>query len=318
MRLEHHKPCCAKMLIGDQFFREIESDCWDPVVRMADGDRCGVRVQVLSTVPVMFSYGAKPEHTHDLSQLLNDHIAGVVADHPDRFIGLGTVPMQDPDLAITELERCVNELGMPGLQIGSNVNGEGLDSPGVFAVLEAAADLGAAIFVHPWEMLGRDRLNDYWMPWLVGMPAETAAAMCAVMMGGVLDRLPSLRIAFAHGGGATPFTIGRIEHGHAVRPDLCAHRSTTSPRALLRRCYVDSLVHDAGALRLLMETIGTDRVALGSDYPFPLGEHHPGALIESCEFDPEVAARLLHGTALEFLGLPLSQYDDATQAVRAT
>jgi aminocarboxymuconate-semialdehyde decarboxylase len=121
LRLDHHKPCCARMMIGEQVFREIESDCWDPAVRLADCDRTGVRVQVLSTVPVMFSYWAEPRHAHDLSQLLNDHIAGVVAASPHRFVGLGTLPMQDPDLAIGELERCVHELGMPGVQIGSNV-----------------------------------------------------------------------------------------------------------------------------------------------------------------------------------------------------
>lgn len=308
LRLDHYKPCCARMMIGDQVFREIESDCWDPAVRLADCNRDGVHVQVLSTVPVMFSYWAAPDNALDLSRMLNDHIAQTVATYPTRFVGLGTVPMQAPDLAIAEMERCVGDLGMPGLEIGSNVNGTNLDDPGVFAVLEAAADMGAAIFVHPWEVLGRKRHPDYWLPWLVGMPAETATAMCSVMMGGVLDRLPGLRIAFAHGGGATPFTIGRIQHGYDVRPDLCAHSSSLPPREALRRCYVDSLVHDEGALRLLIDMMGADRIALGSDYPFPLGEAHPGALIESCGLGEGTARRLLAGTALEFLGRSASDF----------
>ncbi|MDG2424531.1 MAG: amidohydrolase family protein [Phycisphaerales bacterium] len=315
--LEHHQPCCARMMIGDKFFREIESNCWDPVIRMQDGDRSGTRVQVLSTVPVMFSYGAKPEHALDLSKLLNDHIAGVVATHPSRFIGLGTVPMQSPDLAIGELERCINELGMPGIQIGSNVNGANLDDPGIVDVLEAARDLKAAVFVHPWQMLGQDRHPSYWLPWLVGMPAETATAMCSLMMGGVLEKLQGLRIGFAHGGGATPFTIGRIQHGWDVRPDLCAEHSSISPRTLLKRCYVDSLVHDEGALRLLIETMGADRIALGSDYPFPLGEHHPGALIEACGFDDATTQRLLSGTALEFLGMNASLFTTSDETNEA-
>ncbi|MEE2908370.1 MAG: amidohydrolase family protein [Planctomycetota bacterium] len=315
--LEHHRPCCARMMIGDQFFREIESDCWDPVVRMQDCDRAGIQVQVLSTVPVMFSYWAQPAHALDLSQLLNDHIAGVVQTHPGRFIGLGTIPMQSPDLAIRELERCVQELGMPGVQIGSNINGANLDDPGVVSVLEAALALNAAVFVHPWQMLGKDRHPKYWLPWLVGMPAETATAMCALMMGGVLERLPGLRIAFAHGGGATPFTIGRIQHGWDVRPDLCAVDSSVSPRELLRNCYVDSLVHDEGALRLLIDTMGVERIALGSDYPFPLGEHHPGALIESCNFDDTMTRRLLSGTALEFLGLKATAFSLADETNEA-
>jgi aminocarboxymuconate-semialdehyde decarboxylase len=225
--------------------------------------------------------------------------------------------MQAPTLAIAELERCMNDLQLPGLQIGSNVNGANLDDPGVFAVLEAAADLGAAIFVHPWQMLGADRHDKYWMPWLVGMPAETATAMCSLMMGGVLERLPTLRIAFAHGGGSAPFTIGRIQHGYEVRPDLCAVDSTLDPATLLRRCYVDSLVHDPGALRLLVETMGADRIALGSDYPFPLGEHHPGELIRKCGFDEAIQARMLAGTALEFLGLRAHQFTSASQVDEA-
>ena len=290
-------------MIGDQVFREIESDCWDPCVRLAECDQHDVQVQVLSTVPVMFSYWAPATQALDLSKVLNDHIAGVIAEYPTRFTGLGTVPMQDPDLAIKEMERCVQDLGMPGLQIGTNVNGLNLDDPGIFSVLEAAAEIGAAIFVHPWDVLGQSRHLNYWLPWLVGMPAETATAMCSIMMGGVLDRLPNLRIAFAHGGGATPFTIGRIQHGWDVRPDLCAHTSSTPPRELLRRCYVDSLVHDEHALKMLIEIMGIERVALGTDYPFPLGEHKPGQLIESLGLDPNHLERLQSGTALEFLGL---------------
>ena len=317
VRLEHHQSCCARMMIGDEFFREIESNCWDPVIRMKDGDRTGVRVQVLSTVPIMFSYWSKAEHALDLSRILNDHIAGVVANHPGRFIGLGTVPMQSTKLAIKELERCVQELGMPGLQIGTNVNGANLDDPGIVDVLEAARDLGASLFVHPWRMLGQERHDKYWLPWLVGMPAETATAMSSLMMSGVLERLDGLKICFGHGGGATPFTIGRIQHGWDVRPDLCAEHSSISPRELLGRCYVDSLVHDEGALRLLIETMGAHRVALGSDYPFPLGEHHPGKLIESCGFDDATMNQLLSGTALEFLGLDASAYLEVDEAKEA-
>ena len=303
-RLEHHKPCCARMIIGDKAFREITDQCWSPGRRIEDCDDTGVTLQVLSTVPVMFSYWAKPADAHDLSRILNDHIAGVVAEHSGRFIGLGTLPMQDPSLAIEELTRCVKELGMPGVQIGTHVNDWNLDDPALFPVFECAQELGAAVFVHPWDMMGKDRMPKYWLPWLVGMPAETSLAICSVIFGGVLERLPRLRIGFAHGGGSFPGTIGRVEHGFKVRPDLCAIDNDVNPRDYLGRFYVDSLVHDADALRYLIKTVGVERIALGSDYPFPLGESRPGGLIESMgDLSQETRDRLLFGTAGEFLAL---------------
>ncbi len=304
VRLEHHGPGCARMMIGERCFREVRASTWDPAVRLADCDRAGVRVQVLSTVPVMFSYGAPAAHALDLARYLNDHIAGACRDHPGRFAGLGTVPLQDPVLAVREMERCVGELGLAGVEIGSHVNGWNLDEPALFPVFEAAAVLGAAVFVHPWEMLGRERMDRYWLPWLVGMPSETALAICSVILGGVLEKLPALRIAFAHGGGSFAFTLGRVERGYRVRPDLCATGSGLSPREQVGRFYVDSLVHDAAALRFLIGVMGADRVALGSDYPFPLGEEEPGHLIEELPgLTRAERERLLAETALEFLGL---------------
>jgi len=304
VHLEHDGPGCARMMIGDRLFRRIEDNCWDPARRLGDCDRDGVTVQVLSTVPVMFSYWAKPEHALDLSRMLNDHIAEIVARHPDRLVGLGTVPLQDPDLAIGELERCTVELGLAGVEIGSHVNGWNLDQPELFPFFEAAAKLGAALFVHPWDVLGRERMPKYWLPWLVGMPAETALAAASLVFGGVLERLPRLRVALAHGGGAFPFLLGRMQHGFAVRPDLCAVDNERPPGDYVRRFYVDSLVHDPRALRCLLEVFGPGRVALGSDYPFPLGEKPPGRLIDSMsDLDDATRERLLSGTAREFLGL---------------
>jgi aminocarboxymuconate-semialdehyde decarboxylase len=319
IRLEHCDACSARMMKGDRMFREVQSNTWDPAPRLEDMDRAGVSMQALSTVPVMFSYWAKPADAHDLSRLLNDHIAEVVRAHPTRFVGLGTIPLQDPELAAAELERCVRELGFRGVQIGTHVDANehcqgadcrNLDHPSLDVVWRTAEKLGAAIFVHPWDMLGKSRMPKYWLPWLVGMPAETCLAICSMMFSGVFDRFPKLRVAFAHGGGSLPFTLGRIEHAFHVRPDLVAVDNKNNPRSYLAtadrpaRFYVDSLVHDPDALQLLIRLFGTNRVALGSDYPFPLGEAHPGALIESMsDLTQKDKTQLLVGTAEEFLGL---------------
>jgi len=319
VRLDHYKPCCARMMIGDGVFREITDNVWDPTRRIQEMDDDNVSMQVLSTVPVMFSYWVKPADALDLSRRLNDHIAEVVRDHPKRFAGLATIPMQDPDLAAQELERCVGELGLRGAQIGTHVDANphsgridtlNLDNASLQPVWCAAEQLGAAIFVHPWDMMGKERMPDYWLPWLVGMPAETSLAICSMMFGGVFERFPKLRVAFAHGGGAFPFTIGRIEHGFHVRPDLVATENKTNPRNYLARgntparFYVDSLVHDADALKMLLKLFGAQRVALGSDYPFLLGEAHPGKLIDSmAELSAEERDQLFSGTAREFLSL---------------
>ncbi len=304
IRLERLDADRARMMMGKTCFREIGRNSWDPALRLAECDAAGVAVQVLSTVPVFFSYWAKPQHGEALCRLLNDHIALLVTAHPRRFAGLGTVPLQDPDRAIREMERCLGELGLQGVEIGTHVNDWNLDHPELFPFFERAQELGAAIFVHPWEMMGRERMPKYWLPWLVGMPAESSLAICSLIFGGVLERLPRLRIAFAHGGGSFPGTFGRIERGFAARPDLCAVDNPVPPRAYLGRFYADSLVHDPDALRLLLKLVGPERVALGTDYPFPLGEPEPGKTIESLEeLTPAARDRLFRGTALEFLGV---------------
>ncbi len=302
-QLESLGPRRARIVIDGRSFREIDDDCWDPAVRLEDCDRTGVQLQVLSTVPVMFGYDKPAADATEVARLLNDHLAEVVAARPDRFAGLGTVALQDPDLAIAELERCVTQLGLEGVQIGTHVGDRNLDDRAIEAVLAAADSLGAAVFVHPWDMLAPERMTRHWLPWLVGMPAELALAIASVVLGGVLDRHPDLRLLFAHGGGAFPGLLGRVEAGFHARPDLAATATETEPREAVRRIYVDSLTHDPDALRFIAGVVGEERVALGTDYPFPLGEAVPGATIEALtELSETTRERMLSGTALAFLG----------------
>ena len=265
-------------------------------------EETGVNIQVLSTIPVLFNYWAKPEDGLETSRFFNDHISETVDRNPDRFIGLGTVPLQDVELSIREMERCVQELKMPGLEIGTNINGMNLNDPILLPFYEAAEKLGCALFIHPWEMMGEKDMPRYWLPWLVGMPAETTRAICSLIFGGIFKKFPRLRVAFAHGGGSFPYTLGRIEHGFQVRPDLVQVDNDIHPREYLDSFWVDSLVHDERSFHFLLETMGKDKICLGSDYPFPLGEHYPGSLIESMDFSLEEREGLLYKNAGKWLG----------------
>ena len=230
-------------------------------------------------------------------------------------MALGTLPMQAPELAAEEMKRAKHDLGMPGFQIGSHVGDWNLDAPELDPVYRTAADLGLALFVHPWDMQMGGRHAKFWLPWLVGMPAETATAICSLLMGGVLRRHPGLKVCFAHGGGSFPYTVGRVQHGYNVRPDLCATDCPEAPRSFLGRFWTDTLVHDNTALKLLVDVIGEDRVILGTDYPFPLGEVHgfggayPGkAVVETYEKDEEMKRKLLFDNACDFLNLDPSRF----------
>ncbi|MEZ4972190.1 MAG: amidohydrolase family protein [Cyclobacteriaceae bacterium] len=305
--LQHHKKGMAKMMRGNQFFREIKENCWDEDLRIKEYEQFRTQVQVVCTIPVMFSYWAKPLDCLSVSVFLNDHIAEVVEKYPKHYVGLATVPMQDAELAVKELERC-KKIGLKGIQIGSNINDENLNEERFFPIFQACEKLGMAVLVHPWNMMGQKNMQRYWLPWLVGMPAETSRAMCSMIFGGLFERLPKLRVNFAHAGGSFMSTIGRIEHGFNCRPDLVAIDNNVNPRNYLGKFWVDSITHDPMMLDYVIKLQGTKKITLGSDYPFPLGDLEIGKFIEEMDISEQSKEDIFCNSTLEWLDIPKSQF----------
>jgi len=298
------------MVKGGKFFRTVDPECYNVEHRLVFMERWKIDVQILCTVPVMFNYSAPAEQCLEMSKFLNDDIAAIVKAHPKRFIGLGTIPMQSPSLAIEELNRCMNELNFSGIQIGSHINDMNLSDPKLFPIFEECERLGAVIVVHPWDMMGSDKMQKYWLPWLVGMPAESCLAICSMIFGGVFEKLPNLKVCFGHGGGSFPITIGRIEHGFNCRPDLVQVDCNVNPREYLgKSIWIDSIVHDKKALEFVVDLFGEDYVIFGTDYPFPLGEYPcAGKLIETSEFNDDTKAKLLGLNCVKFLGKKIEDF----------
>jgi aminocarboxymuconate-semialdehyde decarboxylase len=300
--IKHTEAGKAEIRLGDRFFRQIDSACWDPDVRLNEMDRDGVEMQVLSATPVLFAYERPVEHALDCAQLFNDAALELCAQRKERLKSFCQVPLQDIDASCKELSRCMRA-GHLGVQIGNHVGDKNLDDPGIVTFLHHCSEEGAAVLVHPWDMLAPQRMPKYMMPWTVGMPTETQLGIVAMILGGAFDKLPTkLRICFAHGGGSFAFLLGRLENAwqhHPVAHGVCE----LPPGRYLNRFYVDSAVFDERALQFLVGTMGTGRVMLGSDYPFPLGEHRVGTLIRMTDLPEHAKELLLGGNALEFLNL---------------
>lgn len=302
IRLEHHKPGWANMMQGDNFFREINHNCWDPEVRINEYEKYTTQVQVVCTIPVLFAYFSKPKDGLEVARFLNDDLANLVNKYPKKYIGLGSLPMQDPELAVQELFR-IRELGLKGVQVGSNIEDKNLNEPDFYPVWEACEKLGLAVLVHPWNMMGKKNMNKYWLPWLVGMPAETSRAMCSMIFGGIFDKFPNLRVNFCHASGSFLSTIGRIEHGFNSRPDLVAVDNQKNPREYCGHFWVDCITHDHDMLHYVLKMQGSKRVTLGSDYPFPLGDLEIGEFINRMNLEESVIEDIFCNSTLEWLNL---------------
>jgi aminocarboxymuconate-semialdehyde decarboxylase len=288
VRAHATRPHCAEIVNNrGEVQRVVERNAFDGAARLKDCAAHGVTMQVLSPTPMMIpDYVDHPADAAEICKILNDDNADMVSRFPGRFLALGALPMAAPDLAVKELQRIRGTLGMRGVEINSNINGLDLDDPRFYPIFEAAAELGMAVFIHPWggfmapaEERLKQRMNaaHRWRPWLLALGMETALAFDALRGGGIHERLPGLRVLYAHGGGMFPALLGRLEHGAYCRPDLFRDASRQNPYQAVRESgvFTDSLTHNPWVLELLIQTLGVNRIAMGSDYPYPLGEIDP-------------------------------------------
>jgi aminocarboxymuconate-semialdehyde decarboxylase len=293
----------AMVMVGEREFRPVYAACWDAGKRLEEMDRDGVDLQVMCSTPVLFAYARPPAQALYCAQVFNDAGLELAARGKGRLKTLCQVPLQDTDAACRELSRAM-KAGHLGVQIGNHVGERDLDDEGILAFLQHCAHEGAAVLVHPWDMMGGARTARWMMGWTVSMPAETQLSIVSLILGGGFDRLPQrLRICFAHGGGSFAFLLGRLENAWRHR-DVARGVSQHPPSHYLERFYVDSAVFDPRALRLLVDVMGEDRVMLGSDYPFPLGEARVGRLVRDMQgLSAGAKEKLLVGNATRFLGL---------------
>lgn len=299
--LNHQCECGAEILKDDKVFRKITDHAWDPKKRIEDMDKENIDIQVLSPIPVTLSYWADDSEGLEMSKYQNDFISSVVRQHPDRFVGLGTVPLQNTEEAIKEMHRAVNENGLRGIQIGSNVNGLNLDDENLYPFFAEAAKKGVPLFVHPWQTLGGERLQKYNTMYTVGMPSETALAAASVIMSGLLSKLPNLKLCFAHGGGSLPYILPRMDKGWEVWPDL--RKTEKLPSYYAKQLYYDSLVYDPVNLNYMIQKFGAEKIISGSDYPFLLRESPAGRVVDNLTVSDEEKQLMLGQNAIRFLGL---------------
>lgn len=301
--LDDHGDGTGMMKLGGKPFRPVHSALWDTKARIAEIDQSNVSLQIVCATPVMFAYGAPADQAAYVASAYNDLALEFCDGSNGRIKALAQVPLQDTELACKELTRAMRA-GCIGVQIGNHVGDREMDDEGIVRFLGHCAHEGAPVLVHPWDMLGGDRLKRWMSAWTVAMPAETQFGIMSMILGGAFDKLPrDLKICFAHGGGSFAFLLGRLENAWHRR-DIVRGESKHPPSHYLDRFSVDSAVFDHRALRLLIDTMSADNIMVGSDAPFPLGEEKIGALVRtSLDHDSVARAKLLQRNAEHFFSV---------------
>ena len=295
-------PACRLEIGGVVVQNPFPRELWDTGQRLRDMDRHGVDMQVLAPTVFTFFYEQEPKLALACAMLQNDEIAAETKRHPGRFVGLGGVPLQAPELAADELKRAMTELSLRGAMIGSNVNGRNLDDPALEPYWAAAEALGAFIFVHPHAGAAAERLGSYYLKNLVGLPFETTVAGASLVFGGVLERHPGLKVCLSHGGGFLPYQAGRFRHGFEVRAEAKVNLPP-GPQESMGRLFYDTILHDKRTLEFLISSVGPQHVLLGSDYPFDMGNLDCVARVEALDIPAKDRDLILGGYAGAVLGV---------------
>ena len=304
--IKHHGDGKATVMIGDKVFRPIYSACWDTLKRIEEMDEHGVDKQIICAAPVLFAATRSANQAAECAHIFNESALEMCRRSNGRLLSLAQVPLQNIDIACDVLTQAMND-GHLGVQIGNHIGDRDLDDEGLITFLQHCASVKAAVLIHPWDMMGGNRMKKYMLPWLVAMPAETQLSILSLILSGAFERIPpSLRICFAHGGGSFAYLLGRVDNAWRER-DIVRVDCPNQPSSYVNRFFVDSAVFDHGALDLLVSVMGEDRVCFGTDYPFPLGEIKMGDLIRTApNFYEQTKSKLLGGNAQKWLATDLS------------
>jgi len=301
--MKHTEAGKAMLMLGDKEFRPVYQACWDGATRIEEMDKDNIDIQIMSATPVLFAYARPAQQANECAQIFNDLALELCAHNPKRLKTLAQVPLQDIDASCREVSRAVNN-GHVGVQIGNHVGNKNLDDEGLVTFLQHCASENIPVLVHPWDMLGGERMPKYMLQWLVAMPAETQLSIMSLILSGAFKRISSnLKICFAHGGGNFAFQIGRVDNAWRHR-DIVRQDCPNLPSSYANRFYVDSAVFSNESLQLLTAVMGDDRVLLGSDYPFPLGEQSIGKLVrEHPQLSSVSKQKILGDNAASFFNL---------------
>jgi aminocarboxymuconate-semialdehyde decarboxylase len=287
---------------GKPFLGPLKAEFYDLDLRTSIMEQQGVDMQALSAASSYFFYWMAPQEGLEFAQWINEQFADAVKNHPQRFVALASVPMQDSRTAAVELERAMTKLGLRGVEIASNINGRYFDDPGFDPFWEAAQALDALIFVHPNSVVGSDRMKNFNLANLIGNPTDTSLAFAKCIFGGVLDRFPRLKFLLAHAGGFLPYTCGRLDRGYRIQ-DSTTSKISQPPSEYVKLFYFDTIAHSQMALEYLVGNFGAEHVLMGSDYPYDMGDPEPVETVRRAKLARDAQEQIFSRNAARLLGV---------------